>query len=659
MIYQLFYDEEGCERCFQSEQYQRFDLRTADWIHGDYPCLCEWSAIRACGIWKAALAQWIGFTSYRQDDKEPGKGFRFDPEMVKEFDSADVLTWGLVACHHEGQPCSAALQLDDAFPGLTDKLENLLNGLPEQWYDPAEPVIMCNYWAMRKDNFLAFTTWAEPIFQSLMASPDFRGEIPRQKGHPITEYGAVLERLVNIWIWKHDKTVKNMVGQTIQRKPVVMLALPGGPFCQGVIEAVVSPGTRCRIGTDFNSNGWDDFDYLWARALTRAAADELDYFVMLHSDVWPEAGWIDTLVSECERLGADMISAVVPLKDPRGLTSTAISRPEDRWGSFRRLSVKELPMLPPTFNAADCGYEGYVLLHNTGCWIADLRKPIFRTMEGEQLALDFSFPRRIVRDPSGYRVERESEDWHFSRVLHRLGAKTFATSAVRLRHMDGKVPHPNYGSWGSQAHDEDMRAVWEQGPFTHLDIHGWFDFAGLYDAMVSRVNGKPAHFVEVGSWLGKSAAFMADRIRRSKKEIRFEAIDNWAGGSNTPANSGPGTKAATRDAVTASGRDLLRTWETNIRSCGVAEFVKPIRCDSTEAANRYADASLDFVFIDADHEPGSVYSDLKAWWPKVKRGGVLAGHDYDEHGPREGVATFTRERVVDVKECGRCFVIEK
>ena len=655
MIYQLFYDEEGRQRCFDGPTYAPIGLSLADFTNRFYPCLCEWSAIRYFG--RSFVPEWVGFTSYRQDDKEPGKGFRFQPEDVAGFDSADVLTWGLVTCRHEGEPCSVALQLDDAFPGLTDKLETLLGGLPEEWYEVGRPAIMCNYWAMRKDNFLAFTAWAEPIFQGLMASPDFRREIPRPKGKPITEYGAVLERLVNIWVWRHGKTVKSLIAP--KAKPSVMLALPGSSFCRGTIEAVVSPGVRCKVGPDFSGNGWDDFDVLWMRALTRAAAGELDYFVMLHSDVAPAANWIDTLVSEMERTGADLISAVVPLKDPRGLTSTALSRPEDRWGAFRRLTVKELQMLPPTFDAADCGFDGFVLLHNTGCWIADMRRPIFRTQEGNRTVLDFNFPRQIVRDEMGYRLDRESEDWAFSRKLFKLGAKTFATSAVRLSHMDGAVPFPNWGNWGNQVHDEETRAIWEQGPFTHLDIEGWFDFAPLYDAMVSRVNGKPAHFVEVGSWLGKSAAFMADRIRRSGKQIRFDAIDNWEGGSNTPANAGPGAKAATRQAVAASNRDLLQIWKTNIRTCGLEEYVKPIRGDSTATADHYGDGALDFVFIDADHEAGSVCSDLKAWFPKVRAGGVLAGHDYDEAGPREGVAMFLREKCIEVKELDRCFLMEK
>jgi predicted O-methyltransferase YrrM len=42
---------------------------------------------------------------------------------------------------------------------------------------------------------------------------------------------------------------------------------------------------------------------------------------------------------------------------------------------------------------------------------------------------------------------------------------------------------------------------------------------------------------------------------------------------------------------------------------------------------------FDFVFIDADHSYPSVKADILAWVPKVCRGGILAGHDYDPAWP--------------------------
>jgi hypothetical protein len=48
------------------------------------------------------------------------------------------------------------------------------------------------------------------------------------------------------------------------------------------------------------------------------------------------------------------------------------------------------------------------------------------------------------------------------------------------------------------------------------------------------------------------------------------------------------------------------------------------------AAAKFTDGFFDFVYIDASHDYDSASHDIAAWLPKVKRGGVLGGHDYNE-----------------------------
>jgi len=55
---------------------------------------------------------------------------------------------------------------------------------------------------------------------------------------------------------------------------------------------------------------------------------------------------------------------------------------------------------------------------------------------------------------------------------------------------------------------------------------------------------------------------------------------------------------------------------------------------SVEAASHVDDDSLDFVYIDANHTFEYVVADLAAWIPKVRSGGVIAGHDYKSLGNR-------------------------
>jgi hypothetical protein len=53
-----------------------------------------------------------------------------------------------------------------------------------------------------------------------------------------------------------------------------------------------------------------------------------------------------------------------------------------------------------------------------------------------------------------------------------------------------------------------------------------------------------------------------------------------------------------------------------------------IRDFSTKACSQFDDSSLDLVYLDGDHKYSAVSADIQAWWPKVRPGGILAGHDY-------------------------------
>lgn len=54
----------------------------------------------------------------------------------------------------------------------------------------------------------------------------------------------------------------------------------------------------------------------------------------------------------------------------------------------------------------------------------------------------------------------------------------------------------------------------------------------------------------------------------------------------------------------------------------------PMRMFSLEAAAITSTESLDFVYIDGNHEFNAVHSDIEAWAPKIKKGGLLCGHDF-------------------------------
>jgi hypothetical protein len=75
-------------------------------------------------------------------------------------------------------------------------------------------------------------------------------------------------------------------------------------------------------------------------------------------------------------------------------------------------------------------------------------------------------------------------------------------------------------------------------------------------------------------------------------------------------------------------RHVTAFQETMKNIAGFEDRAFMIRALSNQAANLFDDESLDFVYIDGNHAYEFVKEDLEIWWPKIKSGGVLMGHDY-------------------------------
>jgi hypothetical protein len=175
---------------------------------------------------------------------------------------------------------------------------------------------------------------------------------------------------------------------------------------------------------------------------------------MLHNDVVPEPGWLDILLDEMAAHDADLMSAVIPIKDPIcGLTSTGIDS-DNPFEVERRITMTELFELPETFTSVDCGYGSDRLLVNTGCFVLDFTKDWrkFTNPDGT-LKLCFTSPDRIGRRADGqWECQHAPADWGFSRYLNSLGLKVMATRKVRVMHM-GDMGYANDHAWGDWTTD--------------------------------------------------------------------------------------------------------------------------------------------------------------------------------------------------------------
>lgn len=161
-------------------------------------------------------------------------------------------------------------------------------------------------------------------------------------------------------------------------------------------------------------------------------------------------------------------------------------------------------------------------------------------------------------------------------------------------------------------------------------IHGWFNEPdqAVYDQAVERAKDGDI-FVEVGVWFGRSACYMAELIKASGKQIQFFAVDVWKVYDYE--------KALVSYLATIGNPDTYQVFLENMEKAEVADFVIPLHLDSLRASRLFREGSIEFVYIDASHGYDQVCKDVDAWLPKIRKLGVLAGHDYDREGVRQAV----------------------
>lgn len=159
----------------------------------------------------------------------------------------------------------------------------------------------------------------------------------------------------------------------------------------------------------------------------------------------------------------------------------------------------------------------------------------------------------------------------------------------------------------------------------YQNIQGWFTFPNFYSSLVNQAKDG-YHFVEIGAWKGKSSAYLAVEIANSNKKIKFDCVDTWEGDTSISSSY--------TEPLLEVKDGLYKHFLENIEP--VKEYINPIRMTSKKASELYEDGSLNCVFIDGAHDYDSVRSDVLSWLPKIKKGGLLSGHDY-AHPPIQQV----------------------
>jgi SAM-dependent methyltransferase len=153
-------------------------------------------------------------------------------------------------------------------------------------------------------------------------------------------------------------------------------------------------------------------------------------------------------------------------------------------------------------------------------------------------------------------------------------------------------------------------------------VEGWLglDEAWALYEVVRRLPEGPVTVVEIGSWKGRSTIALGLSVR-ARGSGRVFAIDPH-NGENGSGPLEPGSIA----------RPTLDEFHANVARAGVEPFVETLVSASEAARTRFADQSVDFLFVDGSHLYPDVRGDIEDWASALKDDAVIAFNDPSDPG---------------------------
>lgn len=240
------------------------------------------------------------------------------------------------------------------------------------------------------------------------------------------------------------------------KKPKVFLGLPRlGPVEPESRQAafVFASNDKCEVTIqDRNSSLLAyGFNGLYCQFLN----GDWDYFALLHADILPFGYWLDTLIEDLEASKADVIHAVVAIKDERNITSTAVGNEKNFMAPSRRVAVAELPSLPPVFGIEDLLRLYGKQVPSFPCLLPNTGVLLMKRGTWMQRFPGFTITDALIKKPDGtFEAMVEPEDWFLGRWASANGVKVMATQNVKTVHFGRWAFRNDTPGWGTQKQDE-------------------------------------------------------------------------------------------------------------------------------------------------------------------------------------------------------------
>lgn len=173
-----------------------------------------------------------------------------------------------------------------------------------------------------------------------------------------------------------------------------------------------------------------------------------------------------------------------------------------------------------------------------------------------------------------------------------------------------------------------------------LDLQGYNSQSKAFDILLEL---KPKLIIEVGSWKGASAIYMAKILKNiGHTDFEIVCVDTWLGSVEHWFD---------RVSHDLFKIDIYQQFLSNVIHEGLTDIITPFRIDSVNAAEyfRIIEAVPDFIYIDAGHDYLSVKNDLFLYSSLLKPGGHLVGDDWFHEPIKSAVYdTFEKNAIIEL-----------
>eukprot|EP00933_Yihiella_yeosuensis_P061485 TRINITY_DN64300_c0_g1_i2.p1 TRINITY_DN64300_c0_g1~~TRINITY_DN64300_c0_g1_i2.p1 ORF type:complete len:370 (-),score=68.63 TRINITY_DN64300_c0_g1_i2:75-1184(-) len=204
-------------------------------------------------------------------------------------------------------------------------------------------------------------------------------------------------------------------------------------------------------------------------------------------------------------------------------------------------------------------------------------------------------------------------------------------------------------AWSGVARNLPIFRLPKTKPLRHDELSS----AAVADELRLRLEpGRRVLAAEIGVFRANLSAHVWRRLSRQRGSLELHLVDHWGdatastGSKNPPVGTGSNMGGASNSSLLQS---VVRTfvkeaaspfhvpyWDSEKAARdALASYQKAgagdvffHRTTSVGAAASFKDGAIDLVYVDADHKWWSVVQDIAAWWPKVRPGGIMMGHDF-------------------------------